>query len=110
MPVDIIERFEQMLAKGQDNAMLRFSLGNAYFAAKEFGKAATHLDAAVRHDANYSVAWKLLGRSYSALGESEKALATYQQGLAVAQAKGDMQVVKELEVFMRREQKNLTKE
>ena len=29
----MIENFERMLASGQDNALLRFSLGNAYLQA-----------------------------------------------------------------------------
>lgn len=105
---DIISRFTQLLATGQDNAMLRFSLGNAYFQNKDYTHAATHLAAAVAHDPNYSVAWKLLGRCYSAQAQHAQALSTFQQALAVAQGKGDMQVVKELEVFIRRTQKALT--
>ena len=37
-----------------------------------------------------------------ALGDAQAARAAWQQGLSCAQAKGDAQVVKELQVFLRR--------
>ena len=65
-----------------------------------------HLKQAVALDAAYSVAWKLLGKVELALGDTQAARAAWQQGLACAEAKGDAQVVKELQVFLRRLDKN----
>ena len=55
----MIENFENMLAQGKDNPLLRFSLGNEYLKAGNIEAATLHLRAAVVLDSNYSAAWKL---------------------------------------------------
>jgi Tfp pilus assembly protein PilF len=102
-----IENFENMLATGKDNALLRFSLGNAYLGAGDATRAVTHLRKAVEHDPKYSAAWKLLGRALNESGEAQSALEAYRQGIEVAQAKGDVQAAKEMTVFARRIEKGL---
>ena len=95
------ERLEAMLAKGTDNMLLRFSLGKAYAEQDCYGDAERHLRVALEFDPDYSVAWKWLGKA--CLGQGDKAGA---RGLGVrleaARARGDQQVVKELQVFMKR--------
>ena len=82
--------------------MLRFGLGSAYLKAGDAAHAAEHLEQAVGHDPNYSAAWKLYGKALLTLGENERATQVYAQGIAVAEAKGDVQAVKEMQVFLRR--------
>ena len=65
-----------------------------------------HLLQATAQDPAYSVAWKLLGKAELALNHSDAARDAWQQGLQCAQAKGDAQVVKELQVFLRRLEKD----
>lgn len=101
----MIERFEALLASGKDGALLRFSLGNEYLKAGDAPRAATHLRAAVVADPGYSAAWKLLGKALEAQGAVGEAIATYVKGIAAAEARGDKQVVREMEVFLRRLQK-----
>jgi predicted Zn-dependent protease len=103
-----IENFEKMLAAGKDNALLRFSLGNAYLGAGEPAKAVPHLQKAVEHDPNYSAAWKLLGKALNESGDPQGALAAYRQGIVVAEKKGDIQAAKEMTVFARRIEKSLS--
>lgn len=102
-----IENFEKMLAQGKDNALLRFSLGNAYLGANEPAKAVPHLQKAVEHDPKYSAAWKLLGKALNESGDLEAALTAYRQGIAIANAKGDIQAAKEMTVFAKRIEKSL---
>ncbi len=96
------DRLEAMLASGQDSALLRFSLGNEYLKAGDPEGAAGHFRAAVDQDPDYSAAWKLLGRSLKEAGRTDQALAAWQEGLATARNRGDLQVARELEVFIRR--------
>ncbi|MEM7257633.1 MAG: tetratricopeptide repeat protein [Pseudomonadota bacterium] len=103
----MIATFLGMLEKGNDNALLRYSLGNAYFADKQFQPAVEHLQHAVQHDPNYSAAWKLLGRCHFELQQYEQALAVYEKGLRVAAEQGDKQAEKEMTVFQRRSTKAL---
>jgi len=97
-----IADFEAMLNQGRDNALLRFSLGNEYLKQGDAAKAAQHLRRAVEHDPKYSAAWKLLGRALTDIEAWDEALTAYQQGIAVAEARGDKQAAKEMGVFARR--------
>lgn len=97
-----IESLEKMLAKGMDNALLRFGLGKGYLDAGEFARAAEHLQCCVGFDPDYSAAWKLLGQAYSKLGQTAEARTAWQEGLQVAQGKGDKQAEKEMTVFLKR--------
>lgn len=98
----LIDRLEGMLAKGTDNLLLRFSLGKAYAEQESFREAQTHLRAALVFDPTYSVAWKWLGKACLGLGDKAGARDAWNSGLAAAQARGDKQVEKELQVFVRR--------
>ena len=98
-----------MLAGGRDNALLRYSLGNEYLKQGDALSAAEHLRRAVEHDPSYSAAWKLLGRALAEAGALADALAAYRQGIAVAEARGDVQAAKEMGVFARRIEATLTK-
>lgn len=102
-----IENFEKMLATGKDNALLRFSLGNAYLGAGKPAKAVPHLQKAVAHDPEYSAAWKLLGRALNDSGHAQEALEAYRRGIEVAEARGDVQAAREMKVFARRIEKSL---
>ena len=97
----------KMLEAGRDNALIRFSLGNEYLKGGDGAQAVEHLRAAVRHDPNYSAAWKLLGRALEAGNAPEEALAAYRSGIAVAEKKGDKQAAKEMAVFARRLERKL---
>ncbi len=98
----MLDRLEKMLAAGQDSAMLRFTLGGAYLKEGRAAEAAEHLRDAVRQQPDYSAAWKLLGKALAEAGEREQALAAYDEGIAIARDKGDLQAAKEMEVFRRR--------
>jgi len=106
----MIDKLEKMLADGRDNALLRFSLGNEYSKLGQFEQAAAHLQQAVVHDPNYSAAWKLLGKALNEAGQLPEALTAYKGGIAVAEKKGDKQAAKEMTVFARRIQKQLSGE
>ena len=98
----MIEQLEKLLAQGQDNALLRFSLGNAYLQQGNTEQAITHLQLALDHDQTYSAAWRSLGQALSAAGQTDEALSVYEQGITVAEEKGDKQAVKEMQVFAKR--------
>ncbi len=65
----MIEGLEKMLAKGVDNALLRFGLGKGYLDAGDAERAAEHLQRCVEQDPKYSAGWKLLGKARQAAGD-----------------------------------------
>ena len=97
-----IEALEKMLAKGMDNALLRFGLGKGCLDAGQFTQAAEHLQRCVTFDPAYSAAWKLLGQAHHKLGQVDQARTAWQEGLRVAEGKGDKQAEKEMTVFLKR--------
>lgn len=98
----LIENLERLLEQGQDDALLRFSLGSAKLKKGETGSAIEHLRLAVEHDPQYSAAWKLYGKALAEAGHTDDAQAAYRQGIEVATQRGDQQAVKEMEVFLNR--------
>ena len=100
-------KLEAMLAHSEDNALLRFTLGNALFQQKKYAQAEPHLARAVELDPNYSAAWKIYGRTLGATGKLSEAITTFKQGIAVAEQRGDIQAAKEMTVFLRRAEKSL---
>jgi Tfp pilus assembly protein PilF len=98
----VLESLEKMLAKGMDNALLRFGLGKGYLDSGDHQKAVEHLQRCVEFDPKYSAAWKLLGKAWLAAGDTAQARATWEQGLVAAAAHGDKQAEKEMTVFLKK--------
>lgn len=98
----ILANFQSMLKQGQDNALIRFSLGNAYLNSKNYKQAIEHLALALKHDPDYSAAWKLYGKALAGDGRNDEAITAYQQGIEIAENKGDIQAAKEMKVFLKR--------
>jgi len=91
-----------MLARGQDNLLLRYGLGGEYARLRQYDKAIPHLQAAVAFDPHHAAAWKLLGRALTESGRPEEARQAYQQGIAAAEAGGHIQAAREMRVFLKR--------
>ena len=103
-----ITSLEAMLERGQDNALLRFTLGNLLYQEKDYANAGLHLSRAVEMDPDYSAAWKIYGRTLAAEGKHSEAARAFRQGIAVAEKRGDIQAAKEMTVFLRRVEKQST--
>lgn len=91
---------EAMLAKGRDDAMLRFGLGSACFSESDFTEAVIHLEQCLKMNPDYSAAYKLLGKAYLKMDDDANARRIFEKGLPVAQSQGDKQTVKEMTVFL----------
>ncbi|NBB08707.1 tetratricopeptide repeat protein [Pseudomonas sp. SLFW] len=98
----MLESLEKMLAKGMDNALLRFGLGKGYLDAGDHAKAAEHLQRCIEFDPKYSAAWKLLGKAWLASGDHAKARQAWEQGIQAAVGHGDKQAEKEMTVFLKK--------
>jgi Tfp pilus assembly protein PilF len=97
-----IKALRAQLGGPRDGALLRYSLGTALLDYGDAAEAATQLRAALEYDANYSAAWKLLGKACLAVGDTGSAADAWRQGIVVADAAGDVQAAKEMRVFLKR--------
>ena len=97
----LTEKLEAVLASGQDTAVLRFSLGNAYLAT-DSAQAARHFMRATELNPQYSAAWKMLGKALTEAARASEAIVVFTQGITVATAQGDVQAAKEMTVFLKR--------
>lgn len=100
-----IDNLEAMRARGQDSALLRYSLGNEYLKIDDSDSAITHLAEAVRLEPSYSAAWKLYGKALHAAGRHGEAVDILERGIQAATEKGDIQAAKEMQVFRKRAEK-----
>lgn len=100
--MDIIKNLENMINLGQDNALLRYSLGNEYFRSKKYPEAIKHLYKAIEYDPQYSAAWKLYGKALTANHQTNEAIKAFEKGITVAEKKGDVQAGKEMKIFLKR--------
>jgi predicted Zn-dependent protease len=104
--MSIIDNLTKLLQRGQDNALLRYSLGSEYFKAGDWDSAIEHLGRALEQDSDYSAAWKLYGKSLVEAGRLPDAASAFVTGIAVAERKGDIQAAKEMRVFLKRAQRS----
>jgi predicted Zn-dependent protease len=102
MSAAIIANLEKLLDGPRDGALLRYALGNEWLKAGNAEQAVVRLREAIELDARYSAAWKLLGKALADSGHIAAALNAYEQGVVVAEGKGDLQAAKEMTVFAKR--------
>jgi len=95
-----------MLERGNDSALLRFSLAGEMLREGETVGAIEHAEKAVEMQPDYSAAWKLLGKVYAAANDSPRAITAYGRGIDVSEARGDKQAAKEMRVFLKRLQRD----
>ena len=99
------DMFRKLLEKDPKNPMILYSLGNELFKEKHYAEARDLLQRAIENKPDYSVAYRMLGRAHFELHENSEARSVFLKGREVARKNGDLQTVKEIDVFMRRLQK-----
>ncbi|WP_432726705.1 tetratricopeptide repeat protein [Variovorax sp. W6] len=96
------DALERMLAAGRDGALLRMSLALAYHRRDDPRTALAHLEKALAFDPDFTAAHRLQGLVALSLGDAAQAESAFAKGLEVAQRRGELQLVKELNVRLKR--------
>lgn len=99
------DMFRKLLERDPENPMVLCSLGIELFKEERYPEAKEHLALAVTNKPDYSVAYRMLGRTHYELQENTEARQVFETGRVVARENGDLQTVKEIDVFMRRLEK-----
>jgi uncharacterized protein HemY len=104
------EMFRKLLQKDPENPMVLYSLGNELFKEEAYEEARYLLRRAIENKPDYSVAYRMLGRAHYELREDTEAKNVFLEGKEVARGNGDLQTVKEIDVFLRRLEKREVRE
>ena len=96
------EMFRKLLERDPDNPMILYTLGTELFKEGRYPEAREHLLRAVENKPDYSVAYRTLGRAHYELHEDAEARRVFVKGREVARENGDLQTVREIDVFLRR--------
>jgi predicted Zn-dependent protease len=99
---DRLAEFQEVAALLPDDPVVRFGLAGAYLEAGLADQAAAAYRETIRLKADYTAAYRGLGRALERAGRLAEAREAYQEGLDVARRTGDLQTKKEMEVFLRR--------
>lgn len=92
----------KLVGTQRDSAMLRLTLGRLLGARGDLAEAEAHLEAALAMDADYTAAWKELGRIRQQNDDPAGAAEAWRRGIEKARERGDKQAEKEMTVFLRR--------
>ena len=99
------DMFRKLLERDPNNPMVLYSLGNELFKEQKYAEAREYLNQAVANKPDYSVAYRTLGRTLYELREDAEARRVFAEGREVAERNGDLQTIKEIDVFVRRLEK-----
>lgn len=110
MSDDRLEQLRRIAELEPDDVVAQYGLGRALLRAGRFQEAARALSRALALDPEYSAAHRDLGRAELEGGDAERAIETLRRGIAVARRRGDLQTVREMEVFLRRAERAVERE
>lgn len=98
----LVDRLRAQMGGPRDGALLRFSIGNALLGEGRYLDAAAAFRESLSFDADYSAAWKLLGKALLAVDDEAGAADAWSAGVAASTRRGDIQAGKEMTVFLNR--------
>lgn len=97
-----IEQFRQLTELDPEDELGFFGLATELQKAGRHAEAAAAFARVLELKPDYSVAYRGLGCAYRDTQQIDKARETFTKGIEVARKNGDLQTVKEMEVFLRR--------
>ena len=97
-----IQQLVKIVALDPADHLGHFMLGKMYLDAGRFEDGASEFEKTLELRPDYSAAYRLCGDCYRKAGNVAKAQKAYETGIAVAEKNGDLQTVKEMQVFLRK--------
>jgi folate-binding protein YgfZ len=94
---DRIAMFQEVLEIDPDDPLATYGMGAAHMQLNDYETAIPHLERATQVQKDYSVAYLNLGKCHEFLGNTAKADAAYRAGIEVANRKGDLMPMREME-------------
>jgi tetratricopeptide (TPR) repeat protein len=97
-----LEQFRQIIEMDPDDYFVRFGYASALCDAGHYHEAVQQYREAIRLKPDYSAAIRDLGKALEKVGAYDEAMQAYRDGIPVAERNGDLQTLKEMQVFLRR--------
>ena len=97
-----VEQFRQIVEMDPDDYFSHYGYASALFDAGQYQEAVPAYRQAVRLKPDYSAAHRDLGRALEKVGAFAEAMQVYGEGIPIAERNGDLQTAKEMQVFLRR--------
>jgi Flp pilus assembly protein TadD len=97
-----LDQFRQLVDMDPDDYLARFGYASALVEAGQYQAAIQEFREAIRLKPDYSAAIRDLGRALEKVGAYDEAMQVYRQGIPIAERRGDLQTMKEMQVFLRR--------
>jgi len=97
-----LEQFRQIVEMDPDDYFSHFGYANALFDAGHYQQAVEEFREAIRLKPDYSAAVRDLGKALEKVGAFDEAMQVYRDGIPIAERNGDLQTMKEMQVFLKR--------
>jgi tetratricopeptide (TPR) repeat protein len=97
-----LEQFRQIVELDPDDYFSHFGYASALFDAGRYPEAVVEYRKAIRLKPDYSAAFRDLGKALEKSGAHAEARQVYGQGIPIAERNGDLQTLKEMQVFLKR--------
>lgn len=100
--MDRVEQFLELIKADPNDDFLYYGLGLEYFKLERYQEAVNAFKTVIKLKPDYSAAYRELGKALTQVGQLEEARKIYEEGMVVAEKKGDLQTKKEMNVFLNR--------
>jgi Flp pilus assembly protein TadD len=97
-----LEQFREIVDLDPDDYFSHFGYASALFDVGRYPEAVLEFREAIRLKPDYSAAFRDLGKALERSGAHAEAMQAYCQGIPVAERNGDLQTLKEMQVFLKR--------
>ena len=97
-----LEQFREIVDLDPDDYFSHFGYASALFDAGRYPEAVVEYREAIRLKPDYSAAFRDLGKALEKSGAHGEARQAYCQGIPIAERNGDLQTLKEMQVFLKR--------
>jgi Flp pilus assembly protein TadD len=106
---DRLEQLRRIAEREPNDEVAQYGFGKACLDHGLLEEAIGALTRTTQINPGYSAAYRDLGRALSEAGRAYDAIRIFRSGIRVAQRQGDLQTVREMEVFMKRAARKLKK-
>lgn len=101
----LIDQFLELLEMTPDDELAHYGLAAEYMKVGRFEDATTSLKRVIEIKPGYAAAYRELGKSLEKSGRDKEAREFFLKGRQLAEGHGDGQMVKEIDMYLRRMEK-----